>query len=182
MVLLRLLSGLLKGLVLGAVAGFALAKLGFAVPAALVAYGAAAILGVLVACIAGKPIWAKGARIEVGMKALVGALLAPALLYVARRWVSFELPFDLGGMVGLESVKAPIGTWAITSYAMVAAVLAGFFDVDNDPRSEPAVKDKAGKPGAQRIETGAAAPGDHDEAELGATDESEAAAPREARK
>src|SRR5512136_2746986 len=182
MVLLRLLSGLLKGLVLGAVAGFALAKLGFDVPAALVAYGAAAIVGVLVACIAGKPIWAKGARIEVGMKALVGALLAPALLYVARRWVTFELPFDLGGVVGLESVKAPIGTWAITSYAMVAAVLAAFFDVDNDPRSEPAAKDKAAKPAAQRIEAAETAPAGREDVELGSAGESEPTAPREAGK
>jgi chromate transport protein ChrA len=179
MVLLRLLLGLLKGLVVGGLAGFGLAKLGFAVPTVLVAYGAAALVGVLVACVAGKPIWAKGARIEVGMKALVGALLAPALLYVARRWVSFELPFDLGGTVGLESVRAPIGTFSITSYAMVAAVLA-FFDADNDPRSEAASKDKPTQPGAQRVEGPSAAV--VDQAELDVAGDSELAEPRKAGK
>ena len=181
MVLIRLFLGLLKGVIVGGLAGFALAKLGFVVPGAVVAYGAAALVGVLVACIAGKPIWAKGARIEVGMKALVGALLAPALLYAARRWVTFELPFDLGGMVGLESVKAPLGTFALTSYAMVAAVLAAFFDADNDSRGEPAAADKGkgAKAAGPRV---AAAPSEADDAELGASAEPEPAEPRKAGK
>jgi hypothetical protein len=181
-VLLRLLLGLLKGLILGALAGFALAKLGFAMPPALVAYGAAAVVGVLVACLAGKPIWAKGARIEVGMKALVGALLAPALLFAARRWVTFELPFDLGGMLGLESAKAAIGTWAVTSYAMVAAVLAAFFDADNDPRSDPAEKTGGAKPASKRVEAATGTRGHEDDAEAGAADEHEPAEPRRAGK
>ncbi|MBW2529075.1 MAG: hypothetical protein JRI23_33165, partial [Deltaproteobacteria bacterium] len=71
---LRLLIGLLKGLVLGGLAGYGLASLGFAAPSALIAYPAAVVMGLVIACLAGKPIWAKGARIEVGMKAVVAAI------------------------------------------------------------------------------------------------------------
>lgn len=133
--LLRLIIGLVKGLVLGGLAGFGLAAAGFVAPSALVAYPAAIVLGLLIACLAGKPIWAKGARIEVGMKAVVAAIFAPLLLFLARRFVTMGLPID-PSVIGLETTTAALGTFAVTSYAMVAAVLAGFFDADNDPGEE----------------------------------------------
>jgi hypothetical protein len=131
----RLLIGLLKGIVVGGLLGFALAKLGFAVPGALVAYLGVAVVGMVVACVAGKPIWARGSRIEVGMKAAAGGLLAPALLYAVRRWITPGLPLDPASL-GLDAAGATLGTFAVSSYAMVAAVLAGFFDADNDPADE----------------------------------------------
>ena len=167
MVLVRLLVGLLKGLVIGALAGYGLAAAGFAMPGAIVAYGAAAALGVILACLAGKPIWAKGARIEVGAKALTGAVIAPLLLLAARRWLNFELPFDLPGLLGITvgSAKATIGAFSVTAYAAVAAVLAGFFDADNDPGAAQSDKEAAGKTGPKRIATQAAAPSSADPAE-----------------
>ena len=71
----RLLVGIVKGIVLGGLLGFGLLKLGQAVPIAIVAYLAAAVTGILIGLIAGKPIWAPDAKIEAGMKAGVGALL-----------------------------------------------------------------------------------------------------------
>jgi hypothetical protein len=152
---LRLIFGLVKGLVLGGLLGYGLAAAGFAVPGAIVAYLGVAVVGLLVACIAGKPIWAKGARIEVGMKAVAAALLAPALLYAVRRWITPGLPFD-PAVMGLEGAGASLGTFAVTSYAIVAAVLGGFFDADNDPsegKEEAPGKAKAPK---KRIEAAAA--------------------------
>lgn len=165
---LRLLIGLVKGLVLGGLLGFGLAKIGFVVPGALVAYLGMAVVGMLVALVAGKPIWAQGSRIEVGMKAAAGALLAPALLYAVRRWITPGLPFD-PAVMGLEATGATLGTFAVTSYALVAAVIAGFFDADNDPNEKNDEK-QAGKGPAQkkRIATDqageAAAPGEQEEA------------------
>ena len=72
----RQLIGIVKGLIVGALVGFGLVKLGFPAPIAVVAYLAAAFAGVLIGLVAGKPIWAKDAKIEAGMKAFVGALLA----------------------------------------------------------------------------------------------------------
>src|SRR6478609_3692395 len=92
----RLLIGIVKGLLVGGLVGFALAKLGFAAPMAVIAYLAAAVTGVLIGLIAGKPIWAKDAKIEAGMKAFVGALLGAGLMYAVRRWLTMPLPFVLG--------------------------------------------------------------------------------------
>ncbi len=68
----RLLIGIVKGLMVGSLLGFGLVKLGAAMPIAVVAYLAAAVTGVLIGLVAGKPIWAKDAKIEAGTKAFVG--------------------------------------------------------------------------------------------------------------
>jgi hypothetical protein len=146
----RLLFGIIKGLIVGALVGFALAKLGMASPAMIVAYLAAASAGVLVGLIAGKPIWAKDAKIEAGMKAAVGALLAAGLMYAARRFLTMPLPFALGPF---SSPGASIGETAITSLAAVAALLGGFYEADNDEAEAPPPKlaNKRVAPGNKRI-------------------------------
>lgn len=156
----RLLIGIVKGLIVGGLVGFALAKLGFAAPGAVIAYLAAAVSGVLVGLIAGKPIWAKDAKIEAGMKAFVGALLGAGLMYVARRWLTFPVPLPLGELGGANtslgeaaSSAGSFGGLAITSLAMITALLGGFYEADNTPeeasqtgaaasKAEPAAKNK----------------------------------------
>ncbi|WP_437905536.1 hypothetical protein WME95_45860 [Sorangium sp. So ce327] len=153
----RLILGVVKGLIVGGLLGFALAKLGFAAPMAIVAYLAAALAGVLVGLIAGKPIWAKDAKIEAGMKAFVGALLGAGLMYAARRWLTVPVPLPLGELGGanlsLGEAAGGTGTFgglAVTSLAAIAALLGGFYEADNDPSDEekpgakPAVKAAAG--------------------------------------
>jgi hypothetical protein len=136
----RLLIGIVKGLLVGALLGFALAKLGFAAPGAIVAYLAAAATGVLIGLVAGKPIWAKDAKIEAGMKAFVGALLGAGLMYAARRWLTMPVPLigplwaantSLGEAA--TSSTGTVGGMAITSLAAIAALLGGFYEADNDP-------------------------------------------------
>ncbi|WP_437598922.1 hypothetical protein [Sorangium sp. So ce590] len=144
----RLILGVVKGLIVGGLLGFGLAKLGFAAPIAIVAYVAAALAGVLVGLVAGKPIWAKDAKIEAGMKAFVGALLGVGLMYAARRWLTFPVPVPLGELGGanlsLGEAAGSAGTFgglAITSLAAIAALLGGFYEADNGPSDEE-------KPGA----------------------------------
>lgn len=130
----RLLIGLLKGLVLGGLVGYGVAALGFAAPGALIAYGGAAVVGMLMALVAGKPIWANDARIEVGMKAIAGALIGPGFMWLARHFLTMDLPVDPQLFPGV-ALQGPValGTFAITSLAMVAALLGGFYDADNQP-------------------------------------------------
>ncbi|WP_437723915.1 hypothetical protein [Sorangium sp. So ce861] len=164
----RLILGIVKGLIVGGLLGFGLAKLGFAAPIAIVAYLAAALAGVLVGLVAGKPIWAKDAKIEAGMKAFVGALLGAGLMYAARRWLTMEVPAPLGELGGanlsLGEAAGSGGTFgglAITSLAAIAALLGGFYEADNDPSDEekpgakPAAQAAAG--GNKRIAASAAA-------------------------
>lgn len=157
---LRMLVGLLKGLVLGGLVGYGLTAGGLT--AGWLAYLAAAVVGMLVALIAGKPIWAEDARIEVGMKAAAGAILAPLAMWGLRSFLTMGLPFDPSTLPGLESVSASsatLGTFFVTSLAIIGGVLAGFYDADN----QPGKGDKAGASsskqaggGKQRIAAGSA--------------------------
>lgn len=176
---LRLFIGLLKGLIVGGLLGYGVAALGFGVPGALVAYAGAALVGVAVALVAGKPIWARDARIEVGMKMAAGAIFAPGLMWLSRRFLTMDLPLDAALLPGLEALQGQalvLGTFAVTSLALVAGVLAGFFDADNQPTPEDA-KANSAKSAKQRI--AAASDGDAD-AELEAA-EDEAAERRQKR-
>jgi len=129
----RLLIGLVKGLLIGALLGFGLAKLGLGAPIGLIAYPAAALCGVLVGLVAGKPIWAKDAKIEAGMKAFVGAILGAGLMFAARKWLTMEVALPLQGLVEAKAASGALGMLAITSLAMITAVLGGFYEADNDP-------------------------------------------------
>lgn len=145
----RLLIGIVKGLMVGSLLGFGLVKLGDAMPGPIVAYLAAALTGVLTGLIAGKPIWAKDAKIEAGTKAFVGALLGVGLMAAARNWLSVPLPFTLGP---LAPEKATLGGFAMTSLASIAGLLGGFYEADNDPSGEEAAHagQPAGKAGKQQ--------------------------------
>lgn len=154
--LLRLLLGLVKGLVIGGLLGFALAKLGLAAPGGVVAYLAVALAGALVGLVAGKPIWAQGGKIEAGLKAGFGALLAVGLMYLARRFLTFGVPVDLGSLAAanssLQQTGPTLGGLAITSLPMVTALLGAFYDADNTPDPDAktdASKDQAKSPGAK---------------------------------
>jgi hypothetical protein len=140
----RLLIGIVKGLMLGSLLGFGLVKLGVALPGAIVAYLAAALTGVLVGLVAGKPIWAKDAKIEAGTKAFVGALLGVGLMAAARTWLLVPLPFALGQ---LAPESATLGGFAMTSLAAIAGLLGGFYEADNDASSEEAAQ--AGQPASK---------------------------------
>jgi hypothetical protein len=176
----RLFIGILKGLIVGGLIGFGLAKLGFAAPVAIVAYSAAVVTGIVVGLVAGKPIWAEDARIEAGTKAFVGALLAAGLMFVARKWLTMPLPvsFDelgvgfLGGAnTSLREAAGSGGTLgglAITSLSMIAAILGGFYEADNDPATSSESAGSAKKPAAEKPHKriAADAPGEAEEEEL----------------
>lgn len=163
----RLLIGIVKGLIVGALLGFGLVKLGMIAPGAVVAYLAAAMTGVLIGLVAGKPIWAKDAKIEAGMKAFVGALLAVGLMYSVRRWLTMPVPFSLDALAAPNPSlgEAPgstgtIGGLAITSLATIAAILGGFYEADNDPseaEAAPPNTTKKASSSGQRIATDGAA-------------------------
>ena len=82
----RLLLGLLKGILVGGLFGFGIANIpGLAAPGAVAHYLLAAAAGVLVGLVAGKPIWAKDAKIEAGMKEVEARIEADMDPFVAAR-------------------------------------------------------------------------------------------------
>jgi len=164
--LFRLLIGLIKGILIGGVVGYGLAAAGLSW--GWLAYIMAAVTGVLIALVAGKPIWSEGARIEVGMKAAAGALLGPGLLWLVRSFLTMPLPFDPSQLPALSSLATKgltLGTFSVTALAMVAAVLGAFYDADNQPQSAADKKAKAKGGAKKRIDAGASTAAREAEAE-----------------
>src|SRR3954463_1003098 len=103
----RLFVGLFLGAVVGAIVAAVLVQ-GLGVMSfdtwalgAVGAYIAAAITGVLTGLVAGKPIWSADGKIEAGLKAFFGALIALGGMFVLRQWVHVN--------VDLTALKASNG-------------------------------------------------------------------------
>src|ERR1700734_3192289 len=114
----RLLIGLVLGLIVGGLAAAALVA-GLHMPLFALgaggiglAYLAAAVTGVLTGLVAGKPIWASGAKIEAGLKAFFGALLATGLMFALRQWVHFQpdMAFLMPGIDPVDVHTAVVGS------------------------------------------------------------------------
>jgi len=138
----RLLVGLVLGLVVGGlvaagfVQGLHILTFGDGTGGALFAYASAAVTGVLTGLVAGKPIWASGAKIEAGLKAFFGALIAAGLMFALRQWGgSIPVP-----VTAFTEAGRHVGDLPVTALPMLAAVLGGFFEIDNTGGDEDAGK------------------------------------------
>lgn len=161
--------------------GAVLVVLGHGTPGTLVASVAAAAAAVLVAPISGKKIWEQGGALQAALKAVAGLFLGPGLMWLGRRFAVVPLPDvttlpGLGALPGLDALRGvplTLGSFALTSVALVAAVLAGFYDLDNTEDVAPKAAQKAAsKAGAdQRIDPELAALTGLDQAELDAAAE-----------
>ncbi len=130
----RLLTGLAKGLLIGALLAFvALRGLGMAAfPNVAVAYLAAAVAGVVTGLVAGRPIWAREAKIEAGLKSVAGAVLGALVLFAVRRWLPYEI--DLGAW---HAGQGALGSLPVASLPIVSVVLSMVFDLDNTETRPP---------------------------------------------
>jgi hypothetical protein len=123
--LTRILLGLVKGVVVGgAIGALVLYGLSMSVFPAWLAYVAAVVVGALTGLVAGKPIWAKDARIEAGLKSAAGAIIAALGMFAVRKWVT--IPLDLGSLG-----KGLVGDLPIASLPLISTVLALLFEADN---------------------------------------------------
>ena len=120
----RLLTGLVLGLVVGSIFGYALFRVAPDAMSGVLGYAFAALVGVVIGLVAGKPIWAKGAGVEAGLKAAIGAVLGCGLL-LALRYVPLHVP-ALG-----EVPAAQLGRHLIGSLAAISTLLAVFYELDN---------------------------------------------------
>lgn len=128
--LTRLLIGLVLGTVIGGVVAAVLVQ-GLGIPVftnPFFAYLAAAATGVLTGLVAGKPIWSAEGRIEAGLKAFFGLLLSLGGMFALRQWVHVNVD-----LATLKAGAGEIGMLPAASLPAIAAVLAGFFELDNGP-------------------------------------------------
>lgn len=180
----RLFVGLFLGAVVGAILAAVLVQ-GLGVMTfdswalgAAGAYLAAALTGVITGLVAGKPIWSADGKIEAGLKAFFGALIGLGGMFVLRQWVHAEV--DLSALKA-SAGPAEIGQLPAVSLPLIAAVLAGFFELDNtdsgdknkDKKDETDASSRGGASSKVRIAGG-------DEAED--SEEEEEAAPARKRR
>ncbi len=178
----RLFIGLFLGAVVGAilaavlVQGLGVMTFDGSALGATGAYLAAALTGVITGLVAGKPIWSADGKIEAGLKAFFGALLALGGMFVLRQWVHVNV--DLSALKA-SAGPAEVGQLPAVSLPIIAAVLAGFFELDNTDSGEKDKKD----PTANALKSGTSSKvrvADEDESE-DAGDEEEAAPARKRR-
>ncbi len=145
----RLIVGLVLGTVIGAVVAAVLVQgLGWMVfPNAVVAYLAAAATGVIAGLVAGKPIWSADGKIEAGLKAFFGVLLGLGAMFALRSWVTVNLDLD-----ALKAGHDVLGNLPAASLPVIAALLAGFYELDNSGSSEK--KEEESKGGADAKSSG----------------------------
>ncbi len=140
MFLKRLFIGLVVGMILGGVVAAILVQgLGLAVTSgagAVIAYLAAGGTGLLTGLVAGKPVWAAEGRIEAGLKAFFGLLLALGGLFVLRTWVHVNLD-----LTALKAGTGSIGELPAAYLPIIAGILGGFFELDNNDAKEGEKKD-----------------------------------------
>jgi hypothetical protein len=175
----RLAVGLILGLVIGVVIAVALVQ-GLNVSfqttgGAVLAFLAAAASGAITGLVTGKPIWSSEGKIESGLKAVFGAVLALGGMWALRHFGT--TPLDL---TGLKAGAGPIGELPMTSLPIITGLLGAFFEIDNTPASEKeGDKDaKAGDKGANGAKVRVAAAKDEAEEE----DEEEEEAPKAKKK
>lgn len=130
----RLFVGLFLGAVVGAilaavlVQGLGVMSFDASILGAASAYLAAALTGVITGLVAGKPIWSADGKIEAGLKAFFGALIALGGMFALRQWVHVNV--DLTALKASNG-PAEIGQLPAVSLPLIAAVLATFFELDN---------------------------------------------------
>lgn len=134
----RLIVGLILGIVIGAVVAAVLVQgLGMALFSnAVFAYLAAAATGVITGLVAGKPIWAADGKIEAGLKAFFGVLLGLGAMFVLRTWANIHLDLSM-----LKAGEGGLGELPAASLPIIAAILAGFYEIDNSPSADGDKKD-----------------------------------------
>jgi hypothetical protein len=141
----RLLVGLFLGAIIGAILAAVLVQ-GLGVMSfdassfgAAGAYLAAAVTGVMTGLVAGKPIWSADGKIEAGLKAFFGALIALGGMFVLRQWV--HVAVDLSALKA-SAGPTDLGQLPAASLPIIAAVLGAFFELDNSGDKQKA-DDKA---------------------------------------
>ena len=147
----RLIVGLILGTVIGAVVAAVLVQgLGMALFSnAAFAYLAAAATGVITGLVAGKPIWSADGKIEAGLKAFFGVLLALGGMFALRTWANIHLDLSM-----LKAGEGALGSLPAASLPILAAVLAGFYEIDNSPSPDGEKKDDASGSGASKKGSG----------------------------
>jgi hypothetical protein len=124
----RLLLGLAEGLLVGLALGIVCTReLGLGAPSGVTLVLLGSVAGAVTGLVAGRPVWARNAKVEALLKSAVGAVLGGALSLAFSHWLKGTL--DLRGFaLGV----GPIGQRSVSLLPAVTSVLALLFELDDD--------------------------------------------------
>ena len=121
----RFVIGLVEGLVVGGIVAALVMRI-FPSPAtALAAYLGAVFTGAGTGLVAGHPIWAKEAKLEGLLKAVVGAFVASTALFGVRKWLG-GVTLNLGGFG-----SGSIGDLPVVTLPTIGVLLSWVFEIDH---------------------------------------------------
>ena len=130
--MLRVILGLVKGLVVGGGVGYLLVRLG-GDDGGLLAYAACAVVGALVGVIAGRAPWRAETIWTPVVKALVGGLVGAGLCFLGRRFLPEASLPSIAGLTALPLRGASV-------LATAVGVIYGIFVEVDDGGSADAEK------------------------------------------
>ncbi|MCA9574625.1 MAG: hypothetical protein R3B40_18925 [Polyangiales bacterium] len=149
----RILIGLVKGLTLGVLLGSLFHfGLGWRVTPGLLGYLIAMGVGATAGILAGRPPWLHEAWIESLLKGVFGLAVGAAVYWVAVRFLTFEMAFDVFG----APASSPWTSLPLLYAPPIAMLFALIVELDNGASSKPGAgkpgmpKPGAGKPGAAK--------------------------------
>ena len=155
----RLVVGLVKGMMIGAIIGcgfhFGLGWQTTAAGGGLLAYLMAMGSGATAGVLAGKPPWRQQAWIESVLKGVAGIGLGALTYWVSSQWGSFALPSFVPGLGGTPWTES-----TLLINVSAAAVFGTLVELDNTGGSTPKRKSKT----AQKVRV--SAPAEVETAEL----------------
>ncbi|HEX7671292.1 MAG TPA: hypothetical protein VF395_16975 [Polyangiaceae bacterium] len=165
----RVVVAVLEGVVVGGGIAAGMAGLGLSWSGGPVIYGAALVTGVTIGLVAGKPPWASSAKLEALLKSAVGAFIAPAAVYGARKWLP-SVSLDLGPVLGsgalgdLPRVLLPLTAIAIAVLLEIDDAVGPHATVGQAPArvattASPGEIQDADSEGAETTEPGVRGPG-----------------------
>ncbi len=136
--MIRVLLGLVKGLVVGAGVGYGLMQLHLA-ESGLFAFAACAVVGGLVGVVCGRAPWRAETIWTPVVKMLVGGLIGAGLCFVGRRFLP-DTHFALAAPIGA------VGLHDGSVLSVAVGVLYGIFvEVDDGGSADAEKKDAAAK-------------------------------------
>jgi len=122
----KILLGLVEGALAGVLVVALLSRL-HVTWTPLLLYAAVAGVGAMVGAVAGRPIWAREAKLEALLKSLAGSFVAVTAMYGARKWLG-------GTHVNLEALggtSGSIGDVPAAVLPIIGALLGFVFQVDD---------------------------------------------------
>jgi hypothetical protein len=148
--MVRVLLGLVKGGIVGAVVGFAASRVGFGAGAtAWLVYGA---VGFLVGIVCGKPPWRQETIWTSVVKGVIGLVVCMGLFWVARKvFGGMQAPAQLLASLGVSEGQALVSVPALLG-PVIGMLYGVFVEVDDGGKSAPTGKGQAKPENARRGE------------------------------